>query len=369
MTDENFAGAKAMVLYNEIKANLPCNPLTAVKALNSSYGDDYLKNENVRAQYYNLMVGNAVISDYKETAAYRNNFGLISKSIMELKAALRTRISGETWLSEDGKAAAIRKIDKVRTSILASNDDASSIALPIPTFTASLYDNIKASRLLHWNLVKSHDDSSFYGDKDLEDHFTANAFYNPSANGITILFGYLAAHDDFYSMPIERLYSDLYLCCGHELTHGFDTNGVNFDEDGKASPTWWSAADHAAYTKRVKSVIDFYTGKEILPGQPGSGTVVVSEACADCAGMRLVMDLAAKNPDFDYKAFFKNAATLFMMTTSSGLYASYFASDVHPYGRVRANCMVGSADMFYGAYGIVEGDGMYVEPSKRPLVW
>jgi predicted metalloendopeptidase len=59
------------------------------------------------------------------------------------------------------------------------------------------------------------------------------------------------------------LYSRLYLCCGHELTHGFDTNGVNFDENGNSNPSWWSAADHLAYTTRVQSVISFYQGREV----------------------------------------------------------------------------------------------------------
>jgi putative endopeptidase len=79
--------------------------------------------------------------------------------------------------------------------------------------------------------------------------------------------------------------------------------------------------------------------------------------------------LAAKIPGFDYSAFFKEAAYLFMSTTSAGYYGVHFASDVHPFGRTRANKMCASIDKFYETFNIVEGEGMYCPKEKRPNVW
>jgi hypothetical protein len=367
MSDENFAGVKAQILYNQIKGYLPCNPVAAVTYLGQSA--NYLQDKTNLSKYFVQQVANSVISDYKETASYRNNVDVISKAITDLRAVLRTRIAGESWLSDAGKKAAFAKVDSIRTHILINNDNGAASDLSIPTFTSSLYTNLSAAKLAHWALVKSHADVNFYSARDLEYPFTANAYYLPSYNGIIILFGYLAAHNDFATLNQAELFSNLYLACGHELTHGFDTNGVNFDENGQANPTWWSQADHDAYTARVQSVINFYQDKEILPGFACNGTVVVSEACADCAGMRLVMDLAKAIPGFDYPAFFKDAAVLFMSTCTAAMYAFNFAPDSHPYGRVRSNCMVSGVDEFYSVFAITEGEGMYTALAKRPNVW
>jgi predicted metalloendopeptidase len=294
MNDGNFGGVKAAVLYNQISAFLPCNPLAAVTHL--GYDSNYLQSDEIRANFFNPEVGRGLIKDYKETANYRNNLALISKAIVDLRLALKSRIATESWLSDAGKKAAIAKVEAVKTSILANNDNGTGIDLTMPTFTTSLYDNIASSKRIYWNTALQCDDTSFYPNQNLGDPFTANAFYTPWCNGITILFGYLAAHDDFTTMSQEKIFSDLYLACGHELTHGFDTNGVGFDENGKKDSAWWSEADHAAYTARVQSVIDFYQGDEVLPGLATVGTTVISEACADFAGAVLTMDLAAKIP-------------------------------------------------------------------------
>jgi putative endopeptidase len=367
MSDENFAGAKAQILYNEIKAYLPCNPVAAVTHL--GYDSTYLQKSGILEKYFVAQVGNGVIADYKETSSYRNNFDLISKAITDLRAALRKRIQSESWLSSDGKKAALAKVDAIKTSILVNNDNGTGVDVSMPTFTTSLYQNLCLAKRSHWATVLANTDSNFYTERNFEDHFTANACYSPSVNGIMIYMGYLAAHDDFANLDTALLYSRLYLCCGHEITHGFDTNGVNFDENGKSNPSWWSAADHLAYTTRVQSVISFYQGREVLPGQYTNGTTVVSEACADCAGMRLVMDLAKETAGFNYEEFFKDAAQLFMSTCDASLYASFYAPDEHPYGAARCNAIVGAADEFYTTFGIAEGDGMYVAPADRPNVW
>lgn len=370
MSAENFLGAKAIALSNQITTYLPCNPDDAVMLL--GHTSSYLNEAQVRAHYFVPALENGVITAYKETSAYRNNLALISKAVLDLRNVFRTRINNESWLSAEGKAAALRKVDKVKTSFLASNDDATSIELPLPTYSIeTLYANICAFQLNRFNYFRQHSDAmSFYELQSLNDPFTANATYTPNQNGITIYFGYLAAHNDFASMSTEQLYSDLYLCCGHELTHGFDTKGVNFDEDGKMDATWWSEADHTAYNQRVQSVIRFYQGKEVLPGIITNGTTVVSEACADCAGIRLIMDLAKTITNFDYKAFFTYAAkTFYSICSVASYYSGGIDRDSHPFGRVRCNCLIGSVDEFYDKLKIVKGEGMYTAPEDRPVVW
>jgi hypothetical protein len=144
MSDENFAGAKAQILYNEIKAYLPCNPLAAVTHF--GYDSTYLQKSGILEKYFVAQVGNGVIADYKETASYRNNFDLISKAITDLRAALRKRIQSESWLSDDGKKAALAKVDAIKTSILVNNDNGTGVDVSMPTFTTSLYQNLASRR-------------------------------------------------------------------------------------------------------------------------------------------------------------------------------------------------------------------------------
>jgi hypothetical protein len=372
MEDSALDGYKAIVLLQDIVDFLPCNPSAVASLINSKYTTDYLNEENMRRDFYNVEVEDSLISAFKETKEYRNNLALISKSITEIRERFREMIAGETWLSEEGKQSAIAKDDNVKTSILASNDNATGLKLREPDYQAdSLYKDISlCQRALIDECVANDRDLDFYTMQNFSDHFTANAFYTPSSNSITILFGYLAAHGDFASMSKEQLFSDLYLCCGHELTHGFDTKGVLFDQDGKQNINWLSPEDLSAYQARTETVQNYYDGYEVMPGSPTPGATVISEACADIAGAKIVLSLAKDVPDFDYDKFFTYMGkTFYSLASRSAYYNDGLAGDVHPYGRARVNRILSSLDEFYTTYGIKEGDGMYVAPSDRPEVW
>lgn len=371
MSDDLLDGFKAIVLYNEINSFFVCNPLSVAQAFNENYTNyDYLSTTSMLPDDYIKIIENTFIKAYRQTASYRNNFNTISKCITDVRSTFRSIIANNTWLSEAGKKAAYAKIDNVRTSILANNDDGYGLDDLTSSFTQeSLYKNLCLSRTDFIKYCMNHDGTlPFFEVQNIGDHFEANAFYTQSQNGITILLGYLAAHGDFYSMDKEQLFSDLYLACGHELAHGFDTSGVTYDEYGKTNPNWLSSEDLAKYNAKVNVVKALYQGVEVMPGKPTNGSIVISEACADCAGSQIVMKLAKEVSNFDYQKFFTYVGQTFYTIISRSVY-SHYETDVHPMGRARVNCLLQSMPEFYTAFNIKEGDGMYVAPEARPQVW
>lgn len=371
MKDENLNGFKALSLQNEAKLFVACNPLSANQAVFSSFTADSLFTSDYLQKYYTTSLENLVIKDYMQTASYRNNLALISKALWDLRSTFKERINAESWLSEEGKKTAIDKVEKVRTFILASNDNGSSLVLSLPSYVDNdLYQDLCLARQAKMDYSLNKDEAmDFWDYQNEQTQFTPNAFYNRGYNGISMLMGYLASHGDFASLPKEELFAQLYIACGHELTHGLDTNGIDFDSDGVKNTNLFTSEDKTAYMKRVQSVLDFYQGREIMPGLYTNATTVISEACADVAGFRLVVDLAKKQENFDMKKFFVNAAQSFYSIASQYTYCMYLASDCHPYGRARCNCLVSSVPEFYSTFDIEEGEGMYNAPASLPAVW
>jgi predicted metalloendopeptidase len=372
MTDANFEGFRALALFNQINNCLPCNPYSVVKLLRPSAEEDYLSQAYASSSFLLPGIENDVISYYESTLAYSNNVAECIKAFSDIREAFNKRLENSSWLSEEGKSSAKAKADGMRYMMMGTRSngkevDVSSIAYSGSAFYSN-YCLAKSYKMAKINSLvgkSTRDDDYIYHNSP----FTANAFYNSNSNSFTILFGYLAAHDDFHSISTEQRFAHLYWCLGHEFSHGFDASGIKYDKNGDYNENLWSKEDQAAYAERTQKVIDFYDGYEVMPGKKTSGLLTITEDGADCAGLRLSLDLAKNIAGFDYKAFFKEAGRVFTSLASRSAYEENNESDVHPFGRARLNRAFSALPEFISAYSVTEGDMMYVAPDKQPLVW
>ena len=119
---------------------------------------------------------------------------------------------------------------------------------------------------------------------------------------------------------------------------------------------------------RNQKLEDYFNAMHPWAGQDFHGSIMTGEACADMAGFKAALRLASERENFDYDAFFRAFADLWISKgTLQAVYRSI--NDVHPLGYLRINCTLQQYDEFLDFYGITEGDGMYLAPADRVNIW
>ena len=299
--------------------------------------------------------------------------------VNDIKDAMRSRADAATWLSADAKSKATLKTNNMRYCVGGLTSDGSTLTFPNLQFkdstNGSLYENIGMAQKETW-LVAAAEVGADWGTFDLKrlfssyDPLTANAFYYPSLNAIYITLGYMSCYPNARSANELQLLSDYGWVVAHEISHGFDSSGIYYDDQGVYHKKgWFNTDDQNAYNARTKAVQNYYDGYEVMPGKETNGKTVLTEACADINGLHLVMEVAKGINDFDYRQFFINCADNFGDYASQYTYTSALASDEHPFGRARVNLAMMSIDEWHQTFETKEGDGMWIDPSERIAIW
>ncbi len=285
--------------------------------------------------------------------------------------------SNEPWLSEEGKAACIEKLDAIKIHIAYQDFDSvdySKLELKSHEEGGSFleaYFQTKRFEMEHMTWLAEQSYNRDYWDPmnpGLSTTIT-NAMYNPSTNGIYIFAGIIA--DPIYrkDMAYEEKLGKLFPIVGHEITHGFDKSGSQYDKEGDNNPIL-STEDQKEFNDRNDKVATYYTTMNPFPGSTMiTGNMVNGEATADMGGIAVTLYLASLEDDFDYDLYFRSYAELWRENVSKEAEKKFIKMDVHPLAFYRVNIGLQQFDEFYETYDIKEGDGMYVAPDKRIKVW
>ena len=194
-----------------------------------------------------------------------------------------------------------------------------------------------------------------------------NACYNPSANDIT--FPAAILQKPFYSLEqsaSENL-GGIGAVIGHEISHAFDNNGANFDENGNLK-NWWKEEDFAAFRKLTENMIEQFDGIEFHGGKV-SGELTVSENIADNGGMGVTLEIVHGLPDPDFRGYFINWARVWCRKAKEEYIQLLLKNDVHSPAVLRANMPPRNFPEWYEAFSVTETDGMYLPPEKRISIW
>ena len=326
---------------------------------------------------FTYIAGYPLTSYFQTTDNYAYDKTKIRNIFDKLIYSLKANATSNGWLSSDGVNALKEKADSVTASLFASYEgedyNYSSFYSGLNFTTDIAYDYAlitKAKTKMYSNWASS-GKSLAYAATLLMEPFTANAFYYSYTNSITITMGYLASIGfDLHSISDEELMATFGLVCGHEITHGFDSNGCYWDGHGQyVSSSIFPAADLSKYQTKQNAVIDLYT-LEVAPGLVQSGTTTLSEDLADIGGMSLVHRIAKDNySNFNYREFYTQVAKHFMAKVSRSAYVSGLSTDVHAVGKARCNPLLMNCPKFMEVFGVKNGDGMYRDPSKQIVIW
>ena len=298
--------------------------------------------------------------------------------VHNLQIALGERIAAQDWMDDSTKVNALLKLNTFYVKIGYPDKwtDLSKLTIdPNKTY----YENMKeCSRF--WNAWEI--DHTAGKPVDRDDWYmtpqTVNAYYNPTTNEICFPAGILQV--PFFDPTADDAfnYGAIGVVIGHEMTHGFDDQGRRFDKDGNMHD-WWTEADAQNFVARTDKYADFFSAIKVLPDLNGNGRLTLGENLADHGGLQVAF------------AAFKNATKKKKLPVIDGLtpeqrfflaYAGVWAgniteaeirnrtkSDPHSLGRWRVNGALPHIDDWYEAFGVKEGDEMYIPKEKRLSLW
>ena len=291
----------------------------------------------------------------------------------EVRAYYRKMLEGETWLSEETRAAAIDKLDKmtIHAVIPEKQYDYSGLKLTATadggTFIDATMEIAKFEKQRNISKIGKTVDADEWGMPTS----MVNAYYTPLLNAIYIMDGMTVSPMLDDENNYEEFLAVIGTTLGHEISHAFDTNGAQFDADGNMV-NWWTDEDYSAYIGKTQKVVDYLnsiTPFEDYPDMSVDGELVKTEYIADLVSFKPVIAIARQHEDFNWDLFFQARAAMWRMVATEEKEVSQLQSNEHPLGYIRVNAICQQYQEFYDTYDIQPGDGMYLAPADRLEVW
>jgi putative endopeptidase len=201
-----------------------------------------------------------------------------------------------------------------------------------------------------------------------------DAYYEWSNNAI--IFPAAILQPPFFDMAADDAYNygAIGAVIGHELSHGFDDEGRQFDKDGNMRD-WWEAEDSERFNARTRVLVDCFNAIELAPGLYANGELTLGENIADNGGLHTAFAAfqarrqALKGGFSPEQRFFIAYAILWRDKMNDEALANFTLTNKHAMGKWRVNAALPHIDEWYTAFGIQEGDPLYIAPEKRASIW
>lgn len=347
------------------------------------YGRTLSGQQEPRARWKrSLSTTDAVLSEalgeiYVERYFPQTSKDRMLKLVANLQEALGQHIAQLEWMSDETKARALEKLAAVTVKIGYPDKWRDYSALEIST-EKSYWENLKNASMFETaymldKIGKEVDKSLWYMSPQ-----TVNAYYNPTTNEICFPAGILQP-PFFYAEADDAInYGAIGVVIGHEMTHGFDDMGRQFDKEGNLND-WWTPEDTRQFNLRADRLVEQYDQIVVIDTVHANGRFTLGENIADQGGLRIA-----------YTAF-KNATEGAEQTPIDGFtpdqrfylaYANLWASNIrdeeilrrtktdpHSLGKWRVNAALRNLETFYQAFGITAEQPMYMAPEERVVIW
>jgi len=302
------------------------------------------------------------------------------KMIKNVILAFEKRINNLDWMSEDTKKKAVEKLKATKVKIAYPDKWKDYSALEIQGVKEGgsyLQNMLNASA---WNFKKNLDKLGKPVDKS--EWFMApqivNAYFNPAYN--EIVFPAAILQPPFYNYTADDAvnYGGIGAVIGHEISHSFDDSGARYDKDGNLN-NWWTDEDLKQFEALGAALAEQYSAIEVLPDTFINGKFTLGENIGDLGGVlaaydALQMSFEGNKPDdidgfTAEQRFFMSWATVWRTKTREDALKTQVKTDPHSPGKNRAVQPLLNIDAFYEAFGIKEGDKMYIKPENRVRIW
>lgn len=297
--------------------------------------------------------------------------------VSNLQTALGERIEALEWMSDETKSKAMEKLGTFIVKVGYPDNWKDYTALEIKN--DSYWANIcRANVFAHNDMMQDEGQPVDRTEWGMSPQ-TVNAYYNPTTN--EICFPAAILQPPFFNPNADDAvnYGGIGVVIGHEMTHGFDDQGRNYDKDGNLS-AWWNKEDEEKFNERAKVLVEQYDKIVVLDSLHADGSYTLGENIADQGGL-LVSYQAYMNTlkdkaipaDIDgfthSQRFYIGYANLWAQNLRPQEIMRRTKTDVHSLGKWRVNAALRNIEDFYTAFDIKEGDEMYLAPEERINIW
>ena len=320
-------------------------------------------------------VGKLYVKEYfPETSKQR-----VYRLVKDLQQAFEDRLKDNTWMSEETKAKALEKLHAMYINV----------GYPDKWEDMEKFVDIRENENLIENYIRITQEARKatyrkYWRKPVDKTMmactpqTVNAFYNPMFNSIN--FPAAILQPPFFDPEADYVsnYGAIGTVIGHEMSHGFDDQGCQFDKDGNLK-NWWTADDKTKYNERTKVLADWFSEQEAVPGLNVNGAKTLGENIGDNGGLKIAYrayeNRMKQEPLKDVdgftpaQRFYLAYARIWASNSTPEYTAQLVNSDVHSPNRIRVMAALPMIDTWYEAFGIKEGDKMFVPKEQRAQVW
>lgn len=324
------------------------------------------------------VLGEAVGKMYVEKYFPASSKERMIQLVRNLQKSLGERIKEQKWMSKETQEKALEKLNTFYVKIGYPDTWMDYSGLTIDP-SKSYFENLcQASAFI----------TDYYIQKDVNKPVdrtrwqmtpqTINAYYNPTTNEICFPAGIL--QPPFFNPEADDAanYGAIGVVIGHEMTHGFDDQGSQFDKDGNLK-NWWTEADRKNFEARTKVMADFFSKIEVLPGLYANGQLTLGENIADHGGLNIAFqafkEATAANPLPEKdgftpeQRFFLAYAKVWIDNIRDEEIRNRTKNDPHSLGRWRVNGALPHIDAWYKTFNIGKKDPLYVPAKQRVDVW
>ncbi len=325
----------------------------------------------------NSMLGEAVGELYVNKYFPNENKEYMTGLVENLRTALGKHIDNLTWMSDSTKAKAHEKLATFTVKIGYPDKwkDYSEIEIdPSKSYLENVYNaSVWYTQDNYKKLHKPVDKEEWHMTPQ-----TVNAYYNPTTNEICFPAGILQAPYFDLSADDAQNYGAIGVVIGHEMTHGFDDQGRQFDKDGNLKD-WWLPEDADRFTALADALADQFDQVEVAPGVFANGKFTLGENIADQGGLRVALTAYLDSmkdkemTDIDgftpLQRFYLAYANVWAGNIRPEEILSRTKTDPHSLGQNRVNVTLRNIEPFFKAFDIKDGDTMFRPESERVVIW
>lgn len=324
----------------------------------------------------NNMLGEALGKVYVQSTFSPQAKSNAVELVFYLKKSFEKHIKDLQWMSESTKQKALYKLSTIVVKIGYPDKwkDYSTL-----NFNSTLYFDLAKNHRI-WSVKENREKLGKPVDKTEwgMNPQTVNAYYNSSYN--EIVFPAAILQTPFYSLGANPAYNfgGIGAVIGHEISHGFDDGGSQYDGDGNLR-NWWTDEDKAKFQKATKALEAQFNAYEPLPKMFVNGKFTLGENIADLAGASVAFDALRMymkdhpqekgKETYSEKDFFLSWATIWRSKMRDKALVNMIKTDPHSPGKYRAIGPLVNLDAFYEIFQVKEGDKLYKKPEERIVIW